>query len=258
MFVLAMFAAVAAGPAAAGECDAARWDEQVSIKQVYDGDTVELTDGRHIRFIGINAPEVAHDPAPAEPLADEAKALVERAFAKDRTALLAYDAERFDVHKRTLAHLYRADKTSIEADLLRDGLAFYIAIPPNLAHRDCYAAQEQIARDQKRGIWAQSYYNPVAADRVSKDRLGFQRVRGVVQRVGQSKKSIWLNLSRTVALRVDRDDLENFAGLNLLNMKGRELVARGWLTQYKNGDLVMRVRHAAALENLDQHSQANQ
>jgi endonuclease YncB( thermonuclease family) len=247
-FWCAVFLAACAGPAAADDCAATQWDERVTIKQVFDGDTVELTDGRHVRFIGVNAPEVEHQPAPAQPLAEEAKRRVEQAFAADRTALLRYDAERFDVHKRTLAHLYRADKRSVEAELLEIGLAFSIAIPPNLAHADCYAAKEREARAQKRGIWAQSYYNPVAAADVTADRLGFQRVRGVVQRVGQSKKSIWLNLSRNVALRVDREDLRYFTAMNLQEFKGRELEARGWITQFKNGDFVMRVRHPAALE----------
>jgi hypothetical protein len=200
---------------------------------------------------------VAHDPAPTQPLADEARRRVEQAFAADRTAYLAFDAERLDVHKRTLAHLYDADKRSIEADLLAHGLAFAIAVPPNLVHLGCYAAKEREARAQKRGIWAQSYYNPLAATDVTPERLGFQRVQGVVQRVGQSKKSIWLNLSRNVALRVDRDDLGYFSGMNLQAFKGRALIARGWITQYKNGDFVMRVRHPAALEFPDQHSQVN-
>ncbi len=247
-FWCSVFFAAWAVPVAADDCAASKWDERVTIKQVFDGDTVELTDGRHVRFIGINAPEVEHAPAPAEPLADKARRRVEQAFAKDRTALLRYDAERKDVHKRTLAYLYRADRRSVEADLIENGLAFAIAIPPNLAQVDCYAAKERTARARKRGIWSQAYYNPIPADGVSENYLGFQRVQGRVQRVGQSKKSIWLNLSPKVALRIDRGDLGYFAGTDVEKLDGRELVARGWITPFKNGEFVMRVRHPAALE----------
>jgi len=34
--------------------------EWVSVKWVDDGDTILLSDGRRVRYIGINAPEVAH------------------------------------------------------------------------------------------------------------------------------------------------------------------------------------------------------
>ncbi len=34
--------------------------EMVSVKWVDDGDTILLADGRRVRYIGINAPEVAH------------------------------------------------------------------------------------------------------------------------------------------------------------------------------------------------------
>ena len=40
---------------------------------VFDGDTVMLGDHRRIRYIGINAPEVAHENQKAEPWAAEAK-----------------------------------------------------------------------------------------------------------------------------------------------------------------------------------------
>jgi hypothetical protein len=52
------------------------------VKWVIDGDTIVLDDGRHVRYIGINAPEIAHDahfigskqkPRKAEPFGDAAK-----------------------------------------------------------------------------------------------------------------------------------------------------------------------------------------
>ncbi|MDH3838505.1 MAG: hypothetical protein OET57_17290, partial [Desulfobacteraceae bacterium] len=32
-----------------------------TVNWVNDGDTIVLSDGRHVRYIGINAPEIAHD-----------------------------------------------------------------------------------------------------------------------------------------------------------------------------------------------------
>ena len=35
-------------------------DAFISVRRVYDGDTIELENGMHVRYIGINAPEIAH------------------------------------------------------------------------------------------------------------------------------------------------------------------------------------------------------
>ena len=45
----------------------------ISVKWVCDGDTIVLGDGQHVRYIGINAPEVAHDNYKAEAFGYAAK-----------------------------------------------------------------------------------------------------------------------------------------------------------------------------------------
>ncbi|MDX2498082.1 MAG: thermonuclease family protein, partial [Desulfobacterales bacterium] len=45
----------------------------ISVKWVSDGDTIVLGDGRHVRYIGINAPEIAHDNQKAEAFGYTAK-----------------------------------------------------------------------------------------------------------------------------------------------------------------------------------------
>ena len=49
-------------------------DEWVRVKWVVDGDTVVLQDGRHVRYIGIDTPEIDHKNQRAEPLGYEAMA----------------------------------------------------------------------------------------------------------------------------------------------------------------------------------------
>jgi len=51
-------------------CSADTWSQ---IKWVVDGDTVVLSDGQRVRYIGINAPELAHDDHKAEPYGEESK-----------------------------------------------------------------------------------------------------------------------------------------------------------------------------------------
>lgn len=42
--------------------------EQVRVQQVVDGDTVRLVDGRSVRLIGINTPEIGHGGVAASPM----------------------------------------------------------------------------------------------------------------------------------------------------------------------------------------------
>lgn len=41
--------------------------ETTTVRLVIDGDTFELTDGRRVRMLGIDAPEAASPEHPAEP-----------------------------------------------------------------------------------------------------------------------------------------------------------------------------------------------
>ena len=54
-------------------CSTGNYQEQVTVKQVIDGDTVILTDGRHIRLIGINTPEIRHNNHKPEIGAEQAR-----------------------------------------------------------------------------------------------------------------------------------------------------------------------------------------
>ena len=243
-----MFALWGNALAATSPCTADRVDERATVRKVFDGDTLELTDGRHVRFIGINAPEVAHRDKAAQPFADQARVALETALKKDHTVLLRYDTERFDAHQRTLAHLYLSDRRSIEALLLEQGLAFWIAIPPSLHAAECYSAHEQRARSAKRGIWSNSYYTPRDAQQVGPGSDGFHVIKGRVIRIGKSKNTLWLNLAPRMALRIASEDMHYFTDYKPESLRGRDVVVRGWITRFKNGDYVMRVRHPAALE----------
>lgn len=45
----------------------------ISVKWVNDGDTIVLSDLQHVRYIGINSPEIAHDRHKAEAFGYAAK-----------------------------------------------------------------------------------------------------------------------------------------------------------------------------------------
>jgi micrococcal nuclease len=227
-------------------CQNAQYDERVSVAKVYDGDTVQLTDGRHLRFIAINTPERGRDNRPAEPLADTAKHQLESLLTADRSLLLRYDQEKKDRHGRLLAHPYLPDGRSLTQALLQAGMGFHITVPPNLLFLDCYQQAEQTARQQQRGLWQRPYYQPQQAQQLSPTATGFKRLSGTVSRIGESRTAYWLNLGNNFALRLPKSDLHYFP-FAPASLMGKTLTIRGWV-YLRHDELRMNLRHPASIE----------
>ena len=240
LFLVAMSAGYA-------DCPADRTDERIRVAFVYDGDTVRLDDGRSVRLIGLDTPEIGHDGAPTQPFAEQARTALEKLLAGHQYIRLRYDAERQDRYRRTLAHIYLDDGRSVTALLIEQGLATTLVVPPDLWNLDCYRAAEQRAQAERRGIWALAAYQPVASTALASDAQGFHLIRGRVTRVGASRKSVWLTLEGGVSLRIDRNDLHYFS-TPPEQLHGRTVIARGWPYPGTKGGPVIRIRHPAALE----------
>ncbi len=125
--------------------------------RVIDGDTIKLTDGRLVRYIGLDAPEARRRQGTAwvvdpEPLAQEATEANRRLVA-DRALRLELDAQTHDRYGRLLAYVY-ADEVFVNAELLRGGWATLLTIPPNVRHVEAFRQCVEEARTQRRGLWA--------------------------------------------------------------------------------------------------------
>lgn len=245
--------------ATAQTCAAHRVDETAELAKVIDGDTLRLKDGRSVRMIGINTTEIRRDGKPSEPLAERARQTVQSMLGRKAKVGLRFDRERHDNYGRVLAHVYLVDGQSVAEHLLKAGLAAQIVVPPNSENIACYHQAEQQARIEKKGLW-RDYYRPLSIEDVPPNARGFRVITGKVLRVGQSKKSLWLNFSsrplsqtkpnvssKSVAVRIGRDDLEYFDEKKLHELQGKTIIVRGWLYPYKK-QLVMRLRHSANYE----------
>ena len=121
----------------------------MQVEYVVDGDSVRLSDGRSVRLIGINTPELKPRNRPPESLAIEARQAVVNFLAADGDILFYVDQGKRDRHGRYLGHLFRRDAAglhSLERHLLLQGLAYHVAIPPNLSMAECFAIAEDTAR----------------------------------------------------------------------------------------------------------------
>ena len=153
-FLLLCIVLSAGLPACARESGAV--EREYFVKNVIDGDTIELSNGARVRYIGIDTPEIRKRDgvrwryAP-EPYALEAKDVNSELVGK-RKVRLEFDIEKKDKYGRLLAYVY-ADGEMVNAELLRRGYASLYMFPPNVKHRAFLAAAQEEARRARRGIW---------------------------------------------------------------------------------------------------------
>lgn len=234
----------------AADCPADHIDERARVAYVHDGDTLVLRDGRKVRLIGVNAPELPREGDPGQPYAEDSRDALRGLLAPPGDELaLRYDGERFDRYGRLLAHLYRRDGASIQAWMLAHGYAVAIAVPPNLVNQDCYRRAEAHASDAGLGLWRLVYYRPLPSAAIGPDSpdSGFRFVRGKVMRTGAGAGVVWLNLEGGLALRIARPDLRHFPGFRPRDFVGRTVVARGWLIT-RGAAPLMQIRHPSSLQ----------
>jgi len=219
--------------AAAQACPVDHIDETVRIRQVFDGDTVLLMDGRKVRLLGINTPEIDHQNGNDEPLAREARQSLLRTLNGASSIGLRYGKHRQDHYGRVLAHVIVDGHRDVQQILLEQGLAMAIAISPNLWNQDCYQASENQARRQQIGVWGQGYYQPLDVDRGQPQRGGFHLLRGSIRHVGISDDFVWFDLDHGVSLRLAKVNRAYFPDKDWNDWRGRKIEARGWLYEIR-------------------------
>jgi len=128
-------------------------DAFISVRRVYDGDTIELENGMHIRYIGINAPEIAHQDKPGEPFGPEALAFNEKIVLSKPVRILE-DQEATDQYNRRLAYVFLQDGTFVNQEIVRNGLAHVLYKYPNITYDDALLKSQQEAMKAGKGIWA--------------------------------------------------------------------------------------------------------
>ena len=125
--------------------------------RVIDGDTIELADGEHVRYIGMDTPEMRPVEAYAKAATEANRELVEH-----ETVRLVMDVEERDRYGRVLAYVY-VDDLFVNAELVRRGLAQVATYPPNVRHQDLFLQLQREARESGRGLWANQGANEEGA-----------------------------------------------------------------------------------------------
>ena len=218
------------------------------VKAVYDGDTVELEDGRKIRFLGINTPEVQHRDKPVEAGGEEAKAwLLDKL--KDTKVRLEFDVEKTDKYGRTLAYLFTEKKEHINLSLVKAGLATISIYPPNLRYVNELVAAGNAAERDKSGVWQRPEYAAISVGNLTEaGHHGWTRLVGKVVSIRNTSKSVYLVFSSQFEVRIERQWLSLFPDVN--EYVGKTVEVRGWLSKNRKQFSVV-IRHPSALRLIE-------
>lgn len=208
----------------------------VKVARISDGDTLKLQDGRSVRVLGINAPEIIHGKKAGQPLGRESRAAAQAFINATHGAVrLGFERELTDRYGRLLAHVYDERGRSLAAAQLRAGMALQIAVPPNTAQADCLLDVERGARKKSAGMWRDSYWQPLPIKLMRGDETGFRQVRGRVTKVSINS-AVWLEFEGKLVARVAKKDWPAFAyqKSDWQALQGREVELRGWINSRKN------------------------
>ncbi len=223
--------------------------ESVRVAWVIDGDTIKLNNGRHVRLIGLDTPELGRDGAPDQPFAKEARLALREMLPADGRIRLQRDRQPRDRYRRQLAHVYLADGRNLSAELLENGWATLLVLPPNTNHAECYRDAEARARVARRGLWSLPHTQAQSVQALTAAQRGRQYIQGRISALSQGRDSLWLDMEGRISLRIDRDDLPYFVDSPPHSYVGSEVRARGWLYRSR-GNARLHIRHPVALERL--------
>ena len=131
------------------------------VLHVDDGDTIDVRiDGRveRVRYIGIDAPEVAHE-GTGGAQGGETAARVNRALLRGGHVRLELDQERRDRYGRLLAYVWNGS-TMVNLEMVRLGYARALTIPPNVRYARRFLSAEASAERALLGLWGEGALRP--------------------------------------------------------------------------------------------------
>jgi micrococcal nuclease len=118
------------------------------VASLSDGDSLHCADGRRVRLLSIDAPEMAQAPH-----GEEARRRLNALLPPGTTARLETDVEPTDRFGRTLAYVYTPAGELVNLEMARSGYVVELLYEPNLRHADAIRAAVEEARREGRGLW---------------------------------------------------------------------------------------------------------
>ncbi|MDX2242343.1 MAG: thermonuclease family protein [Leptolyngbyaceae cyanobacterium bins.302] len=147
--------------------------EYYQVIRVSDGDTIavrSLNTGQEarIRLACIDAPEVAHDGQPGQPIGEESKANLKRWIDQAKGEVIVQEVDR-DRYGRIVGEVFiqhpkpsqPEEELLLNAEQVRDGMAYvYRKYAKSCSQVEIFDDLEKTAKASRKGVWAGNYQKP--------------------------------------------------------------------------------------------------
>jgi endonuclease YncB( thermonuclease family) len=215
-----------------------------------DGDTIHLKNGDKLRLLHINTPEIkpkkwskANKP---EAYAKEAKQHLEKLIGSSNKIYWLLDKQQKDKFGRYLALVFNHEGTFINADLIKNGFARKLIMPPNQRYWECFHQLEKQARENKQGLWGLKTSVAISSKQVKADQ-GFQWLTGKITEIDDTKKYRWIVLDNQLWVGIPRENMNYFNSSHLNQFKqGKQLSLFGFVYE-SYGKLRVKLNHPGML-----------
>jgi micrococcal nuclease len=117
------------------------------VTRIIDGDTFVIDTGAHVRYIGMNAPELN----PLECYGVEATD-IDKNLVLGKTVKLVKDVSETDKYGRLLRFVYVGDQM-IDDELVKEGAAKIETVPPDIEFKEEFQVSQNYAKENKLGLW---------------------------------------------------------------------------------------------------------
>jgi len=157
--------------------------EFVLVDRVVDGDTIELSDGRKVRYIGIDTPETKDPRKEVQCFGEEASAY-NQDLVEGKVVAIEADVADKDQYDRLLRYVWLEDEM-INKKLVAEGYAYASSYPPNVKYQTQFKLAQQQAREQNLGLWAECLVNDTALINQAIDRADRELLEDVQHKINQ-------------------------------------------------------------------------
>ena len=147
------------------------YGKPIKVAQIIDGDTIELINGEHLRYIGIDTPEKNDQRKPVQCYSYEATER-NRQLTEGKEIIFYKDVSDHDIYGRWLGFVYLPDGTFINKKLVEEGFAFAYNYKPDVSKKDEFKAAEVLASTNGLGLWSHCKVTKLSSGRKQTNAIG--------------------------------------------------------------------------------------
>jgi len=134
-----------------------QYNNTFKVVKVIDGDTIVLDNGKRVRYIGIDTPEISYKKTP-DCYAKEAKEF-NKNLVLNKKVKLEKDVSETDKYNRLLRYVYVINESTpsaifINEELVKNGYAIVSTYSPDVEYVNKFLEAQEYARNNNLGLWS--------------------------------------------------------------------------------------------------------